>query len=78
MSLVSLSSLQPGAVCRLQTMELYGGLRRRLRDLGFLPGSKIACVLKSPSGSPVAYAVKGAVLALRVEECRKIFVSTDV
>jgi len=74
MSLVSLNMLQPGEACRLDTLNLYGGFRRRLRDLGFLPGSRIECVLKAPGGSPIAFAVKGALLALRVEECRNILV----
>lgn len=40
-------------------------MTRRLRELGFLPGTWIACELISPAGDPAAYRVRGALIALR-------------
>lgn len=56
--------------------ELYnkGDIRRRLMDIGFTEGTTIQCVGKSPLGDPVAYLVKGAVIALRKEDSSRILV----
>ena len=48
--------------------------RRRLLELGFVPGGEIQAVQESPWGDPVAYAVCGAVLALRRADARQIAV----
>ncbi len=42
--------------------------RRRLQDLGFLPGAAIEAELSSASGDPVAYRVRGALIALRKDQ----------
>lgn len=39
--------------------------RNRLLDLGLVPGSGISVDLVSPSGSPIAYRIRGASIALR-------------
>lgn len=49
-----------------------GDLGRRLMDLGFITGSRICCVGKSPKGNPKAYLVKGTVIAIRNEACEYI------
>ena len=40
-------------------------LRRRLLDLGFIPGATIRCVLVSPFKDPRAYLINNNVIALR-------------
>ncbi|MCH8339155.1 MAG: FeoA domain-containing protein [Chloroflexi bacterium] len=42
--------------------------RRRLQDLGFLPGAELQAELTSPGGDPVAYRIRGALIALRKEQ----------
>lgn len=49
-----------------------GAERRRLLDLGFVPGSIVEANLISPGGDPVAYLVRGALIALRREQARFI------
>jgi len=39
--------------------------RRRLMDLGVVPGTRIEAVMRSPSGDPTAYRIRGATIALR-------------
>ena len=46
--------------------------RRRLQELGFVPGGVVSAVQESPWGDPVAYAVCGAVIALRRADARGI------
>lgn len=47
-------------------------VKRRMLDLGLIPGTYIKPVLKSPSGSPRAYEVRGSLIAIRTEEAKKI------
>lgn len=54
-----------------------GPQRRRLLDLGVVPGTTITSELVSTSGDPVAYRIRGALIALRWEQARWIEVETD-
>lgn len=62
----------PATVMRL---TCQGADRRRMFDLGILPGARIAAVSRSPLGDPTAYRVRGAVIALRREQAEQIFVA---
>ncbi len=46
--------------------------RRRLLDLGLLPGTVVEARMASPSGDPVAYRVRGALIALRRSQADQI------
>ena len=50
---------------------------RRMLDLGFVKGTAVECVGKSPSGDPAAYFVRGAVIAIRREDARSICVTAE-
>jgi len=60
-----LSDLGVNEMCVISKLNSVGIMRRRLMDIGFLPGSTVLCFLSSPSGNPKAYLVKGSVIALR-------------
>jgi DtxR family Mn-dependent transcriptional regulator len=49
-----------------------GQQRRRLMDLGVLPGTRISAELESPLGDPTAYRIRGAAIALRRDQARMI------
>lgn len=59
---------------KLLTSE--GMTRRRMLDLGLISDTVVEALQKSPLGDPVAYHVRGAVIALRSEEASKILVET--
>lgn len=42
-----------------------GPIRRRLMDLGLVPGAPVQCVGRAPAGNPTAYRIRGAVIAIR-------------
>jgi DtxR family Mn-dependent transcriptional regulator len=48
--------------------------RRRLMDLGIIPGSVISVQLTGNKSGPVAYKVKEAVIALRKHQTDQIFI----
>ena len=47
---------------------------RRLRDIGLIIGTKVTCIQKSPLGDPVAYLIRGAVIALRSEDSSRVLI----
>lgn len=49
-----------------------GPERRRMMDMGILPGTHISTELVSPLGDPVAYRVRGTLVALRKDQARHI------
>jgi len=49
-----------------------GAQRRRLLDLGVVPGTTIEAAFSSAGGDPVAYRIRGALIALRREQARWI------
>lgn len=72
--LVPLTVLEPGQVATLAAVNLDGLDRSRLVGLGLVPGSRIECAFPSPMGDPVAYRVRGALIALRRQQAERILV----
>lgn len=68
----SLWQLVPGHRAWVGELSAQGELRRRLRDLGFVPGAQVECLGRSPLGDPAAYRVRGAVVALRRRDAQRI------
>lgn len=56
---------------------LRGQQRRRLMDLGIVPGTKIEAELESLTGDPVAYKVRGTTVALRKQQTDKIYLFNE-
>jgi ferrous iron transport protein A len=69
---MTLDELRPGQRATVRALRGGGPLRRRLRDLGLVEGTALRCLGRSPLGDPAAYAVRGAVIALRDEDSRGI------
>ncbi len=51
-----------------------GAERRRLLDLGVLRGATVQAEYRSPSGDPTAYRIRDALIALRNEQAKFIFI----
>lgn len=73
--LKTLSSLKVGekGIVLGIAKSLRGQQRRRLMDLGIVPGTEIAAELESVTGDPVAYRVRGTTIALRKNQSDKIY-----
>lgn len=73
-SIERLSSLHVDEEAEIVGMSaLCRGLERnRLLDLGVVPGTVTSVELQNPSGSPIAYRIRGACIALRKEQAEHI------
>ncbi|MGC4378726.1 FeoA family protein [Fictibacillus sp. Mic-4] len=65
---IPLSQVKTGEMFQINKIQLEGPLKRRLLDLGFIPGAVVEVLQKSPLGDPVAYRVSNTTIALRKEE----------
>ncbi len=70
-TLVSLDFGEKGEVIALSP-NCRGQQRRRMMDLGIIPGTVIAMEMRSASGDPTAYNVRGATIALRRSQAEMI------
>lgn len=73
-----MSSMHEGDSARIEMLLLKGDMRRRLQDLGLIEGTRVHCTQKSPCGDPIAYAVRGAIIALRTEDAQEVLVGRMV
>ncbi len=71
-NLIPLNLLPMGQFGKVGELIARGSTRRRLLDLGLINGTEVEALRKSPSGDPIAYQIRGAVIALRSEEASKI------
>lgn len=69
-----LSDLPTGGICRVKKLTTQGPMRRRMLDLGLIGDTVVESLQKSPSGDPVAYLIRGAVIALRSDVAGTILV----
>ena len=63
-----LSELKKGETGEIVSVQVSDDIKKRLLDLGFVPGTMVECLGKSPFGEPTAYWIRGTVIALRKEE----------
>lgn len=69
---IPLSAIETGRMCRIASLNLQGLLRRRILDLGMVPGTPVQCIRQSPAGDPIAYMVRDTLIALRREDASQI------
>ncbi len=69
---MTLNKVPVGEACIVESLDLSGIMRRRLQDLGMVPGTKIVPTKKSSSGGPTAYRIRGSVYALREDDASHI------
>jgi DtxR family Mn-dependent transcriptional regulator len=69
---LTLADLEPGERGRVTALSpaCRGSQRRRLLDLGVVRGTEIEATLASAAGDPIAYMIRGALIALRREQAR--------
>lgn len=71
---IPLSSLSIGEKAIVKKLTSKGLIRRRLLDLGLINNTVVEALHKSPFGDPVAYLIRGAVIALRSEVASMVLI----
>ncbi len=74
MSEITLNRLEPGDKAKIIQIKGKGSARRRLLDMGMVPGVEVEMVRNAPLGDPMQFLVKGYNLALRKNEAEQIVV----
>ncbi len=73
---IKLCQLNEGDCGVITKIKLGGTMQNRLFDLGLIPGTKVKFLYAAPSGSPMAFSIRGASIALRRRDCEHIFLRT--
>ena len=78
---MGLDALRPGEpdILLLRVEQLLSSkqtheAKARMEELGLLPETELSCLYRAPHASPAAYAVGGAVFALRKKDAAQIVV----
>lgn len=76
---MTLDKLGAGQWATVTEIRSVNAERRRLLDLGIVPGTKIENLMSSPLGDPVAYNVRDSIVALRREQAEliEILIATE-
>lgn len=72
---MTLNDLKPNHSCIVEKLLCCEDIKRRLLDLGLIPGTKVIYVRKSPSGDPTSFWIRGTNIAIRKEDCKNICIT---
>lgn len=73
----SLKDCPEESKARIVSLKAQGPLKRRLLEMGFLPGRKIRVVRNAPLFDPMEIEILGYFLAVRKDEAAYIMVEED-
>ncbi len=74
---MNLNDMKPGERASVRELRSMGNMRRRLLDIGLIENTEIECLGRSPGGDPAAFLIRGAVIAIRSEDCADIIVNSE-
>lgn len=69
---MTLAELKPGQSGSILKISASGALKRRLMDMGVVPGTDVRVEKVAPLGDPIEVRIKSYSLSLRSEEARQI------
>lgn len=70
----SLDTIPIGTITKVKKISKDAHIKRRLLDMGLIPGVTIEVIGKAPLGDPIEIFLRGYKLTLRKEEAANIFV----
>jgi ferrous iron transport protein A len=72
-----LSEIKPGQIVEVVNVAGQSSFRRRLMELGLVPGTRVELLRVAPLGDPVELLVRGASLSIRKAEASVIEVAKE-
>lgn len=73
----TLEDLKEGETGVIARVKGKGAFRRRIMDMGFIPGQEITVVRRAPLQDPVEYSIMGYLVSIRRSEARLIEILED-
>lgn len=70
----SLDKLKIGNSAKVIKIDNVGSIRRRLLDIGLIPGTIVTVTLISPFNDPIAYKIRNSLIAIRKNDSKNIIV----
>ncbi len=70
----NLKNLEPGQKAKIAKISGTSSIKRRIMDMGLVPGAEIEMERYAPLGDPVEIKLKGYHLSLRKEEAENIVI----
>ncbi len=71
-STLSLAELEKGQRAMIKRLKTKGPLKKRLTEMGLVPGAVVEVIRVAPAGDPVEVKVRGYYLSLRKDEVEKV------
>ena len=75
---MTLADLRTGESGKILKIQISGALKRRLMDMGVVPGTNVQVEKVAPLGDPIEVRIKSYALSLRLGEARLIEVEATV
>lgn len=72
-----LNELRPFSRGRVKSVEGAPELKKKLLEMGIIPGSPLEVLRVAPFGDPVEVKIKGYNLSLRKNEAKQVSVEVD-
>lgn len=73
-NITNLNDVKPGQTAKIKELLSTSSMKRRLLDIGLIENTKVECIGRSPGGDPSAFLIRGAVIAIRSEDCKNILI----
>jgi ferrous iron transport protein A len=74
LSMLTLDQVVPGSAVIVDTVGGARSFRRRLMELGLIPGIRVEVLRIAPFGDPIELAVRGCNLSIRAAEAQQVVV----
>ena len=71
-----LSDLKVGEAATVCSL-LPSSIEKRFADIGLIKGTAVKCLCQSPGRDMKAYLIRGAVIAIRNEDCRCVCITKE-
>ncbi|MEZ4450549.1 MAG: FeoA family protein [Nannocystaceae bacterium] len=68
----TLADVELGRTARVLAVGGVDGLRLRLLEMGFVPGTAVRVVKRAPFGDPLEFQLRGGHISLRAAEAARI------
>jgi Fe2+ transport system protein FeoA len=75
---MTLAEAQLGELLTIEGIGGRGAFRRRLLEMGLLPGTPVTVKSVAPLGDPIELLVRGASLSIRKEEAATVNVTVNL